>query len=167
MKKFILIILLLGISNFAVSQKMVVHHFDDKGNETGVETYKHGDFIVIAHAKEGKKIHYFEGKITGLYKNKGVIKVLDLARTTRVMPIVGKKLKISEIVGVARPDTKEMKKRESNAVGAMVAGAIGAGIGGNTGNAIMYGAEGESIAIDFFSREKVDKQSIKCEIIKD
>ncbi len=60
-----------------------------------------------------------------------------------------------------------MKKRESNAVGAMVAGAIGAGIGGNTGNAIMYGAEGESIAIDFFSREKVDKQSIKCEIIKD
>ena len=59
------------------------------------------------------------------------------------------------------------KKRESNAVGAMVAGAIGAGIGGNTGNAIMYGAEGESIAIDFFSREKVDKQSIKCEIIKD
>ena len=167
MRRITLFILLLGITNFAISQKLVVHHFDDSGNETGVETFKHGDFIVIAHNKDGQKVHYFEGKITGLYKNKGVIKVLDLARTTRVMSIVGKKLKIDEIVGVARPDTKEMKKRESNAVGAMVAGAIGAGIGGSTGNAIMYGAEGESIAIDFFSRIKVGKQSIKCEIIKD
>ena len=167
MKKIILFILFLGISGYGFSQKLVVHHFDDNGNETGVETYKHGDFIVIAHNKDGKKVHYFEGKITGLYKNKGVIKVLDLARTTRVMSIVGKKLKIDEIVGVARPDTKEMKKRESNAVGAMVAGAIGAGIGGGTGNAILYGSEGESIAVDFFSRKKVGRQNIKCEIIKD
>ena len=166
MKKLILFVLFLGISNYGISQKLLVHHLDNNDNETSVETYKHGDFIVIAHAKEGKNIHYFEGKITGLYKNKGVIKVLDLARTTRVMSIVGKKLKINEIVGVARPDTKEMKKRESNAVGAMVAGAIGAGIGGSTGNAILYGAEGESIAVDFFSREKVGKQSIKCEIVK-
>jgi len=166
MKKIILFILFLGISSYGISQKLVVHHLDDNGKETGIETYKHGDFIVIAHAKDGKKVHYFEGKITGLYKNKGVIKVLDLARTTRVMSIVGKKLKIDEIVGIARPDTKEMKKREGNAAGAMVAGAIGAGIGGSTGNAIMYGAEGESIAIDFFSREKVSKQSIKCEIVK-
>ena len=166
MKKLILFILFLGISSYGISQKLLVHHLDNNGNETSVETYKHGDFIVIAHAKEGKKVHYFEGKITGLYQKKGAIKVLDLARTTRVMSVVGKKLQIDEIVGVARPDTKEMKKRESNAVGAMVAGAIGAGIGGSTGNAIMYGAEGESIAIDFFSREKVGKQSIKCEIVK-
>ncbi len=166
MKKIILFVLFLGISSYGISQKLVVHHLDDNGKETKVETYKHGDFIVIAHAKEGKKVHYFEGKITGLYKNKGVIKVLDLARTTRVMSIVGKKLEIDEIVGVARPDTKEMKKRENNAVGAMVAGAIGAGIGGSTGNAIMSGAEGESIAVDFFSREKVGKQNIKCELVK-
>ncbi len=157
----------LSISNYAISQKLVVHHYDNNGNETDIETYKHGDFIVIAHAQGSKKVHYFEGKITGLYKKKGVVKVLDLARTTRVMPLVGKKLKIDEIVGVARPDTKEMKRRESNAIGAAVAAGIGAGIGGSTGNSILYGAEGESIAIDFFSRKKVGSQNIKCEILKD
>jgi len=167
MKRITFFILFLGIANFGISQKLVVHHFDNNGNETGVETFKHGDFIVIAHAKKGKKIHYFEGKITGLYQKKGVVKILDLARTTRIMPLVGKKLEINEIVGVVKPDQKEMKRRENSAIGAAVAAGIGAGIGGSTGNAIMYGAEGESIAIDFFSRKKVGKQSVKCEIIKD
>ena len=162
----ILLFLILGISNFAISQKLIVHHFDNNGNETSVETYNHGDFIVIAHAKPGKKVHYFEGKITGLYHKKGVIKVLDLARTTRVMPIVGKKLKVDEIVGVTRPNTKEMKRREHNAIGATVVAGIGAGIGGNTGNDIMYGAMGEAGAVDFMSRKKVTQQNIKCEIVK-
>lgn len=45
-----------------------MHHLDENGKETSVETFQLGDFIVIGHAKEGKKPHYFEGKITGIFK---------------------------------------------------------------------------------------------------
>ena len=166
MKKLILFILLLVISGSAFSQQLVVHHFDSSGNETGVETYKHGDYIVIAHEKKGKKMHFFEGKITGLYPKKGVIKVLDLARSTRVMPIVGKKISIDEIVGVLRPDTKMMKKRENNAIAAATAAAIGSSMGSKTGDDIFYGAVGEEAAYDFASRLKADRENIKCEITK-
>ena len=164
MKKNILFILLLGISNFVFSQELKVHHFDENGEETSVETYKLGDFIVIAHAKDGKKAHFFEGKITGLFKKKGLIKVFDYARSTRVMPLVGKKIAIDRIVGVARPDTKEMKKREHRAVASAIIGGIGLGVGGNTGDAIFYGASGANILSDFTSRNKISKQRIKCEI---
>ncbi|MCK5372584.1 MAG: hypothetical protein KAQ62_28670 [Cyclobacteriaceae bacterium] len=68
-----------------------MHHLDENGKETSVKTFQLGDFIVIGHAKEGKKPHYFEGKITGIFKNRGEIRVFDYARSTRVMPLVGKK----------------------------------------------------------------------------
>ncbi len=164
MNKILIFILFLGISNYAISQKLLVHHLDENGAETSVETYQLGDFIVIGHAKEGKNAHYFEGKITGLFKKKGVIRVFDYARSTRVMPIVGKKIPIDEIVGVTRPDKKEMKQRQTRAVIASAVGAVGLGVGGDTGNAIYYGAATGNVLSDFTSRDKVSKQRIKCEI---
>ena len=68
-----------------------MHHLDENGKETSAVTFLLGDFIVIGHAKEGKKPHYFEGKITGIFKNRGEIRVFDYAKSTWVMPLVGKK----------------------------------------------------------------------------
>ena len=164
MKEIILLFIFLGISNLVFSQKLIVHHLDENGKETSVETYQLGDFIVIGHAKKGKKPHYFKGKITGIFKNRGEIRVFDYARSTRVMPIVGKKIAIDEIVGVTKPDRKEIKGRENRAVAATAAGIFGAALGGNTGNAILFGAAGGGMASDFVSRNKVSKQRIKCEI---
>ena len=80
MKKIIVLFLFLGISNLVFSQKLVVHHLDENGKETSVETYQLGDFIVIGHAKKGKKLHYFEGKITGIFQNSGETRLFDYAR---------------------------------------------------------------------------------------
>lgn len=80
------------------------------------------------------------------------------------MPIVGKKIAIGEIVGVAKPDIEEIKGRENRAVAATAVGILGAALGGKTGNAISFGAAGGSVVSDFVSRNKVSKQRIKCEI---
>lgn len=164
MKKIVVFIIFLGISNYGISQKLVVHHLDENGTETSSETYELGDFIVIGFAKEGKKPHYFEGKITGLFKKKGEVRVFDYARSTRVMPLVGKKIAIDKIIGISRPDNKEMKGRQNRAVATTAVGIFGAALGGNTGDAIMWGSSGANIASDFTSRNKVSKQRIKCEI---
>lgn len=146
------------------AQRLIVHDLDENEAEIATREFEVGDVVVIAHQKEGKNVHYFQGKVTGIFKDRNVIRVLDYARSTRVVSIAGKKIDISEIVGIEIIDQGDYKKRENKAVGAAIAGAIGAGIGGSTGRAIQYGSSTASVVMDVTTRERVSKQRINLEI---
>ena len=146
-------------------QKLLVHEFGESGEEIASEKYQLGEMVVIAHKKEGKAVHYFEGKITGIFKNRSVIRVFDYARSTRVVSVAGKKINVNEIVGIQRMDAGEFRKRENKAVAASAAGAIGAAIGGKAGYGILAGSTVAGIGSDIVSRERVSQQRIKCEIV--
>lgn len=147
------------------SQKMLVKHYDNQQNIIQVDTVSLGDFVVIKHSVDGKNPHYFQGKITGFFKEEDIVRVFDYARTTRVMPIVGKKLKISEILAVERMDQKKSEGREGRAVAGKAVGVLGSLVGGSAGKALAYSSAAGLGISDGISREKIDNQNITCEII--
>lgn len=166
MKNFYVAILLLGVSLPGFSQELLVRNFDASYKEVSIDTFMLGDLIVIGHAKKGKNPHYFQGKITGIFADRGVIRVFDYARSTRVMPIAGKKIPIDEIIAVARPDEKMMKGRENRAIAATAGQFLGSAVGGTAGDVIFWGSTAGNITSDFVTREKLKTQRIKCEILE-
>jgi hypothetical protein len=166
MKYFLIPFLLIGISFQVFSQELLVRRYDATQTEVSIDTFMLGDLIIIGHAKQGKKPHYFQGKITGVFKDRGVIRVFDYARSTRFMPIAGKKIPIDNIIAVDRPDEKKMKGRETRAIAATAGQFLGAAVGGTTGDVIFYGSSAGNIVSDFVSREKLKTERIKCEIIE-
>ena len=107
MKKILYVLLLFCFGYSVTGQELLVRTFDSSyENEIKVDTFMLGDLIVVGHAKNGKNPHYFQGKITGIFKDRGVIRVFDYARSTRFMPIAGKKIPVDNIIAVARPDEK-------------------------------------------------------------
>lgn len=166
MKKAVFLVFVALISFTAVSgQKMLVKYYDNQKNLVKEDTFLLGDFAVIKHGVDGKNAHYFQGKITGLFKEEGTVRVFDYARTSRVMPIVGKKLKLDAILAVERLDQKKAEGREGRAVVGEAAGALGSFIGGTAGNALFLGSAAGKGVSDGLSREKIDNQNITCEII--
>lgn len=164
-KSFLLCLMALITGNLLVSQELLVKYYDDQETEINTETLKVGDFVVIKHAVEGKTPHYFQGKITGLLKDKGEIRVFDYARSTRVMPIVGKKIDLKEILAISKLDNKKSEGRQGRAIVGTAAGALGGLVGGGAGNTLLFGsAIGKGVS-DGLSREKIDNQNVKCEII--
>ena len=166
MKKLLLCILVLGFSLPSIGQELLVRNFDATQTEVSIDTFMLGDLIIIGHAKQGKKPHYFQGKITGIFKDRGVIRVFDYARSTRFMPIAGKKIPIDNIIAVGRPDEKKMKGRETRAIAATTGQFLGAAVGGTAGDVIFYGSSAGNIISGFVSREKLKTERIKCEIIE-
>lgn len=166
MKYFLIPFLLIGISFQVFSQELLVRNFDATQTEVSIDTFMLGDLIIIGHAKQGKKPHYFQGKITGIFKDRGVIRVFDYARSTRFMPIAGKKIPIDNIIAVGRPDEKKMKGRETRAIAATAGQFLGAAVGGTAGDVIFWGSSAGNIVSDFVSREKLKTERIKCEIIE-
>ena len=167
MKKILLCIAFLGITYSFTAQELLVRTFDSTyENEIRIDTFMLGDLIVIGHAKNGKNPHYFQGKITGIFKDRGVIRVFDYARSTRFMPIAGKKIPIDNIIAVARPDEKKMKGRENRAIAATAGQVLGSAVGGTTGDVIYWGSVAGNITSDFISREKLRTQRVKCEILE-
>lgn len=166
MKNFYVAILLFGVSLPGFSQELLVRNFDASYKEVSIDTFMLGDLIVIGHAKKGKNPHYFQGKITGIFGDRGVIRVFDYARSTRVMPIAGKKIPIDEIIAVARPDEKMMKGRENRAIAATAGQFLGSAVGGTAGDVIFWGSTAGNITSDFITREKLKTQRIKCEILE-
>lgn len=164
-KSFLLCFMALIAANVLISQELLVKYYDDQDTEINTETLSVGDFVVIKHGIDGKKPHYFQGKITGLLKDKGEVRVFDYARSTRVMPIVGKKIALNEILAIAKLDNKKSEGRQGRAVVGTAAGAIGSLVGGGAGNALFYGSAFGKGVSDGLSREKIDSQNIKCEII--
>ena len=163
---YFLCFVLAAIAFQAEAQRLIIHDLDENENETGTREISVGDVIIIAHQKKNKKVHYFQGKVTGIFKDRNVIRVFDYARSTRVVSIVGKKIDIDEIVGVELVDKADNQQRQNRAVGAAIAGSIGAGLGSKTGNAISYGAAAGSILNDATTREKIGKQRITTEIVE-
>ena len=166
MRKLLFYLLVLGMSLPALGQEMLVHHFDANRKEVSIDTFMLGDLIIIGHANKGKKPHYFQGKITGIFKDRGVIRVFDYARSTRFMPIAGKKIPVDNIIAVGRPDEKKMKGRETRAIAASAGQFLGAAVGGDAGDIIFWGSTAGNIVSDFVSRNKADTQRIKCEIVE-
>lgn len=167
MKKLFLLLFFLGYTYSVSGQELLVRTFDSSyQNEIRIDTFMLGDLIVIGHAKKGKNPHYFQGKITGIFKDRGVIRVFDYARSTRFMPIAGKKIPIDNIIAVARPDEKKMKGRETRAIAATAGQVLGSAVGGTTGDVIYWGSVAGNITSDFISREKLKTQRVKCEIIE-
>ena len=166
MKYFLIPFLLIGISFQVFSQELLVRNFDATQTEVSIDTFMLGDLIIIGHAKQGKNPHYFQGKITGIFKDRGVIRVFDYARSTRFMPIAGKKIPIDNIIAVGRPDEKKMKGRETRAIAATAGQFLGAAVGGDAGDVIFWGSSAGNIVSDFVSREKLKTERIKCEIIE-
>ena len=166
MKKILLFALLLGFTLPIASQELLVKRYDSKYNEISIDTFMLGDLIIIGHAKKGKNPHYFQGKITGIFKDRGVIRVFDYARSTRFMPIAGKKIPIDNIIAFGRPDEKKMKGRETRAIAATAGQFLGSAIGGDTGDVIFWGSTAGNIVSDFVSREKLSTERIKCEIFE-
>lgn len=166
MKKITIITLFLICAAPIFSQKLLVRNFTD-GVEVSVDTFVVDDYIVIGHAKEGKKIHNFQGRITGIFADRNVVRVFDYARTTRVMSVVGKKIDIDNIVAVDRPDAEKMKQRQNRAIAATAVGAAGAGVGGDVGTVMEATAIAGSLTSDFTSRIKTDKQTVKVEILEE
>ena len=167
MKKVIALVLITGMTQMLSSQELLVRTYDSSyQNEIRVDTFMLGDLIVIGHAKKGKNPHYFQGKITGIFKDRGVIRVFDYARSTRFMPIAGKKIPIEDIIAVARPDEKKMKGRENRAIAATAGRVLGSAVGGTTGDVIYWGSVAGNVTSDFISREKLKTQRVKCEIFE-
>lgn len=165
MKHLIFVMTLLLSLNF-YAQELIVTRFDSSYKEVSKDTFMLGDLIIIGHAKQGKKPHYFQGKITGIFKDRGVIRVFDYARSTRFMPIAGKKIPIDNIVAVGRPDEKKMKGREARAIAATAGQFLGSAVGGDAGNVIFWGSTAGNVVSDFVSREKLKTERIKCEIFQ-
>ncbi len=167
MKKILIGVFLLNFGFSMTAQELLVRTFDSSyQNEIKVDTFMLGDLIVIGHAKEGKNPHYFQGKITGIFKDRGVIRVFDYARSTRFMPIAGKKIPVDNIIAVARPDEKMMKGRENRAIAATAGRFLGTAIGGDAGDVVYWGSVAGNVTSDFVTREKLDTQRIKCEILE-
>jgi len=166
MKKLLLFVLLLGFTFSAASQELLVKRFDSNYNEISIDTFMLGDLIIIGHAKKGKNPHYFQGKITGIFKDRGVVRVFDYARSTRFMPIAGKKIPIDNIIAVGRPDEKKMKGRETRAIAATAGQFLGSAVGGDAGDVIFWGSTAGNVVSDFVSREKLSTERIKCEIFE-
>ena len=167
MKRILLCLVLVGISYSLASQELLVRTFDSSyQNEIRIDTFMLGDLIVIGHAKNGKNPHYFQGKITGIFKDRGVIRVFDYARSTRFMPIAGKKIPIDNIIAVARPDEKKMKGRENRAIAATAGQVLGKAIGGTEGDIVYWGSVAGNVTSDFISREQVRTQRVICEILE-
>jgi len=166
MKKLLLFALLLGFTFPATSQELLVKRFDSNYNEISIDTFMLGDLIIIGHAKKGKNPHYFQGKITGIFKDRGVVRVFDYARSTRFMPIAGKKIPIDNIIAVGRPDEKKMKGRETRAIAATAGQFLGSAVGGDAGDVIFWGSTAGNVVSDFVSREKLSTERIKCEIFE-
>lgn len=166
MRSFLLGTVLIFSCFFVSAQELLVRKYNEQYKEVEVDTFMLGDLIILGHAKKGKNPHYFQGKITGIFKDKGVIRVFDYARSTRFMPIAGKKISIENIIAVARPDKKKMKGRETRAIAASAGKFLGTMVGGDAGDAIFWGSAAGNIVSDFASRNKVDTQRIKCEIFQ-
>lgn len=166
MKKYLFFILIIGFNLSVNSQELLVKRFDANYNEVSIDTFMLGDLIIIGHAKQGKNPHYFQGKITGIFKDRGVIRVFDYARSTRFMPIAGKKIPIDNIIAVGRPDEKKMKGRETRAIAATAGQFLGSIVGGSAGDAIFLGSTAGNVVSDFVSREKLKTERIKCEIFE-
>ncbi len=156
----------MGLCLPALGQELLVRNFDANYNEVSIDTFMLGDLIIIGHANKGKKLHYFQGKITGIFKDRGVIRVFDYARSTRFMPIAGKKIPIDNIIAVGRPDEKKMKGRQTRAIAATAGTFLGTVVGGDAGDVIFWGSVAGNVISDFASRNKVDTQRIKCEIFE-
>ncbi|WP_189361343.1 hypothetical protein [Algibacter mikhailovii] len=166
MKKLLLSFLIVLFSLPAFCQELLVKRYDSNYKEISIDTFMLGDRIIIGHAKKGKNPHYFQGKITGIFKDRGVIRVFDYARSTRFMPIAGKKIPIENIIAVGRPDEKKMKGRETRAIAASAGKFLGTVVGGDAGNAIYWGSTAGNVVSDFVSREKLKTERIKCEIFE-
>ena len=166
MKKIFLFVLLVGFILPATGQELLVRRFDSSYNEVSIDTFMLGDLIIIGHAKKGKNPHYFQGKITGIFKDRGVVRVFDYARSTRFMPIAGKKIPIDNFVAVDRPDEKKMKGRQTRAIAATAGKFLGAAVGGGAGDVIFWGSAAGNVVSDFVSREKLKTERIKCEIFE-
>jgi len=166
MKKIFLSLLILGFSLPAIGQELLVKRFDANYNEISIDTFMLGDLIIIGHAKKGKNPHYFQGKITGIFKDRGVVRVFDYARSTRFMPIAGKKIPIDNIIAVGRPDEKKMKGRQTRAIAATAGQFLGSAVGGDAGDVIFWGSTAGNVVSDFVSREKLKTERIKCEIFE-
>jgi len=166
MKKLLFFVLIVSFSLPAMGQELLVKRFDSNYNEVSIDTFMLGDLIIIGHAKKGKNPHYFQGKITGIFKDRSVIRVFDYARSTRFMPIAGKKIPIDNIIAVGRPDEKKMKGRETRAIAATAGQFLGSAVGGTTGDVIFWGSTAGNVVSDFVSREKLKTERIKCEIFE-
>lgn len=166
MKKLLLSLLIFVFSLSAFGQELLVRRFDASYNEVRIDTFMLGDLIIIGHAKNGKNPHYFQGKITGIFKDRGVVRVFDYARSTRFMPIAGKKIPIDDIIAVGRPDEKKMKGRETRAIAATAGQFLGLAVGGDAGDVIYWGSVAGNVVSDFVSREKLSTERIKCEIFE-
>lgn len=165
MKILFTLILFLCLSSVVCSQELIVHHFNAKKEEVKTDTLFLGDLVVLGHAKKGKNPHYFQGKITGIFNDRQVVRVFDYARSTRLVPIAGKKIMIDEIIAVERLDEKEHRGRENRAIVATAGQFLGSAIGGTTGDVIYAGSTAGNIISDFVSREKIKTERIRCEIV--
>ncbi|MCA0933837.1 hypothetical protein LCM02_15355 [Lutimonas saemankumensis] len=166
MKNVFLSFLILFFVLPAMGQELLVRRFDSNYNEVSIDTFMLGDLIIIGHAKKGKNPHYFQGKITGIFKDRGVIRVFDYARSTRFMPIAGKKIPVENIIAVGRPDEKKMKGRETRAIAATAGQFLGRAVGGDAGDVIYWTSTAGNVVSDFVSREKLRTERIKCEIFE-
>lgn len=166
MKKLLLFALIIGLNLPICSQELLVKRFDANYNEVSIDTFMLGDLIIIGHAKKGKNPHYFQGKITGIFKDRGVVRIFDYARSTRFMPIAGKKIPVDNIIAVGRPDEKKMKGRETRAIAATAGQFLGSVVGGDAGDVIFWGSTAGNVVSDFVSREKLKTERIKCEILE-
>jgi len=166
MRKLLLSFLIVVFSLPAFGQELLVKRFDSNYNEVSIDTFMLGDLIIIGHAKKGKNPHYFQGKITGIFKDRGVVRIFDYARSTRFMPIAGKKIPIDNIIAVGRPDEKKMKGRETRAIAATAGQFLGSVVGGDAGDVIFWGSTAGNVVSDFVSREKLKTERIKCEIFE-
>jgi hypothetical protein len=165
MKTIFSLIVLLGISSTVFSQELIVHHFNANRKEIKTDTLFLGDLVVLGHAKKGKNPHYFQGKITGIFGDRQVVRVFDYARSTRVVPIAGKKIEIDEIIAVERLDEKKHRGRENRAIVATSGQFLGQVIGGTAGDIISVGSTAGNIISDFASRQKISTERIRCEIV--
>ena len=165
MKTLLSLIALLCLSTVGFSQELIVHHFNAAREEVKTDTLFLGDLVVLGHAKKGKNPHYFQGKITGIFNDRQVVRVFDYARSTRVVPIAGKKIKIDEIIAVERLDEKKHRGRENRAIVATAGQFLGSAIGGTAGDVIYVGSTAGNIISDFASRVKLKTERIRCEIV--
>ena len=152
-------------ANSAKSQELIVHHFNASREEIKTDTLFLGDLVVIAHASKGKNPHYFQGKITGLMDHRNVIRVFDYARSTRVVPIAGKKINVDEIIAIERLDEKAHKGRQNRAIVATAGQILGGAVGGKEGDIIWGASTAGLIVSDFASRQQLSTERIRCEIV--
>ena len=166
MKTICCILVIACFSLQGMAQELLVRHYDANRNEVSIDTFMLGDLVVLGHANKGKNPHYFQGKITGIFKDRGVIRVFDYARSTRVMPLVGKKIPVENIIAIDRPDEKMMRGRENRAIAATAGQFLGSMIGSDAGDVIYWGSTAGNIVSDFVTRQKLKTDRIKCEIVE-